>query len=101
MANDSDSAAAKVAALKKATDESQAAAAAAALAWPTAGYDLFIPFLLVYMLAVYVLYIDVSVQGFIRASMFSFRYEMHAANSMLTVYFWIRLTENVLIYLAI
>ena len=100
MANDSDSAAAKVAALKKATDESQAAAAAAALAWPTAGYDSFIPLLLVYMLAVFVLYIDDSVQGFIRASMFSFRDEMHAANAMFTVYLWIRLTENVLIYLA-
>ena len=100
MANDSDSAAAKVAALKKATDESQAAAAAAALAWPTAGYDSFIPLLLVYMLAVYVLYLDVLVQGFIRASMFSFRYKMHAVNAMFTVYSWIRLAENVLIYPA-
>ena len=68
------------------------------MAWPTAGYDSFIPLLLVYMLAVYVLYIDVSVQGFIRASMFSFRYEMHAANAMFTVYLWIRLTEYVQIY---
>src|SRR3954470_11263496 len=101
MANDGATAAVNAAALKKATDESQAAAAAAALAWPTAGYDLFIPILLVYMLAVYVLYIDVSAQGFIRASMFSFRYEMHAANVMFTVYLWIRLTENVLISLAI
>src|SRR4051812_22879237 len=67
-------------------------------AWPTAGYDSFILFILVYMLAVYVLYIDVSMQGFIRASMFSFRYEMHVVNAMLIVYSWIRLTENVLIY---
>ena len=100
MANDDATAGVNAAALKKATDESQVAAAAAALSWPTTGYDSFIPLLLVYMLVVYVLYIDVSVQGFIRASMFSFRYEMHAANAMFTVYLWIRLIEDVLLYLA-
>ena len=46
------------AAKKKATDEVEAAAAAAALAWPTGGYDVFIPRLLVFVPAVYVLLID-------------------------------------------
>ena len=68
------------------------------LAWPTAWYDSLIPSILVYIFVVYVMYIDVLVQGFIRASMFSFRYEMHAVNAMFTVFLWIRLTENVLIY---
>ena len=93
--------AAAAAALKKATDESQTAATAAALAWPTAGYDLFIPYILVHVVAIYVLFVDVSVQGYICAHMLSFRYEMHAVNAMLNVYSWIRLTKNVLIYPAI
>ena len=101
MANDSDSAAAKVAALKKAIDESQAAVAAVALAWPITGYDSLIPYILVHVVTVYALFIDVSVLDDICAHMLSFRYEMHAVNAMFTVYLWIRLTENVLIYLAI
>ena len=48
------------AAKKKATDDAKATAAAAALAWPTGGYDLFIPRLLGLVLAVYVLLIDGS-----------------------------------------
>ena len=49
------------AAKKKATDDAEAAAAAAALAWPTGGYDSFIPYLLGHVLAVYMLFIDGSV----------------------------------------
>ena len=49
------------AAKKEATNDAEAAAAAAALAWPTRGYDLFIPRLLVLMLAVYVLLIEGSI----------------------------------------
>ena len=41
------------AAKKKATDDAEAAAAAAALAWPTGGYDMFIPHLLMLVLAIY------------------------------------------------
>ena len=100
MANGDESTATKAAALKKATDESQAAAAAAALAWPTVGYDSFIPFILVHVIAVYALLVDVSVVDYICAHMFSFRYELHAVNAMFTVYSWIRLTENMLIYLS-
>ena len=101
MANDSDSAAAKVAALKKATDESQAAAAAPALACPTAGYDLLIPYIIIHVVAVYALFVDVSVLDYICDHMLSFWYDMHVVNAMFTVYLWIRLTEYVLIYLAI
>jgi len=45
------------AALKMAIDDSQAAAAV--LAWSIGGYDLFIPYLLFHVLAVYVMFMDV------------------------------------------
>ena len=54
---------------KRATNDAEADAAAAALAWPTGGYNLFIPRLLVLMLAVYVLLIDASILCSICASM--------------------------------
>ena len=85
---------------KKATDDAEAAAAAAttALAWPTGGYDLFIPRLLVLMLAVYVLLIDGSILRSVRANMLRYRYEMHTFYAMLTVYSWISLIGKVLIF---
>ena len=86
MANDDDSVASKAAALKKANDGSQTAAAAAALAWPTVGYDSFIPFILVHVIAVYALLVDVSVLDYICAHMLSFQYEFHVVNAMFTVY---------------
>ena len=82
------------AAKKKASAE--AAAAAAALAGPTGGYDSFIPYLLVHGLAVYMLFIDVSVLCTVCAHMLRYRYEMHTIFAMLIVYSWIRLIEKVL-----
>ena len=70
---------------KKATDDAEAAAAAA-LAWPTGGYDLFIPRLLVLILAVYVLLIECSILCFVCASMLRYCYEMHTFYAMLTAY---------------
>ena len=83
---------------KKATDDAEAAAVAAALAWPTGGYDLFIPRLLVLMLAVYVLLIEGSILCHVRASMLRYRYEMHTFYAMLIVYSWINLIGKVLIF---
>ena len=91
MANDA-------AAKKKATNEAKAAAAVAALAWPTGGYDSFIPYLLIHVLAVYMLFIDVSVLCTVRASMLRYRYEMHTVFAMFTAYSWIRLVGKVLIF---
>ena len=71
------------AAKKKATNDAEAAAAAAALAWPTGGYDLFIPHLHVFVLSVYVLLIDGSVLCSVRASMLRYRHEMHALPCLL------------------
>ena len=83
---------------KKASADAGAAAAAPAVAWPTGGYDSFIPYLLVHVLAVYMLFIDGSVLCTVRAHMLTYRYEMHTVFSMFTVYSWIRLFEKVLIF---
>lgn len=94
--------AAAAAAKKKATDDAKAAAAAAASAWPTGGYDLFIPhlpvYVLIHVLAVYVLFIDVSVLCTVRAHMLRYWYEMHTVFAMFTIYSWISLIEKVLIF---
>ena len=79
---------------KKATDDVEVAAAAAALAWPTGGYDLFIPRLLVLILGVYVLVIDGLILCYVRASMLRYRYEMHTFYAMLTIYSWISLKSE-------
>ena len=78
--------------------EAEAAAAAAALAWPTGGYDLFVPRLLVLVLAVYMLHIDGSLLCYVRANMLRYRYEMPTIYAMLTVYSWIGPIGKVLIF---
>jgi hypothetical protein len=88
------------AAKKKAADDAEAAAAAAALAWPTGGYDSFIPYLLVHVLAIYAVFIDVSVLCTIRAHMLRYRYELDTVIAMLIIYSWIRLIDKVIIFPA-
>ena len=84
---------------KKASALTKAApAAAAALAWPTGGYNSFIPYLLVHVLAVYMLFIDVSSLCTVHASMLRYRYELHTVIAMFTAYSWIRLVKKVLIF---
>ena len=82
---------------KKALADAEAAAAAA-LAWPTGGYDSFIPYLLVHVMAIYMLFIDVSFLCIVRAYMLRYRYEMHTVFAMLSIYSWIRLVGKVLIF---
>ena len=83
---------------KKKASANAEAAAAAAFAWPTGGYESIMPYLLVHVLALYMLFIDVSVLCTVRAHMLSYRYEMHTVFAMLTVYSWIRLVREVLIF---
>ena len=83
---------------KKGLANAEAAAIVAALAWPTGGYDSFIPYLLVHVLVVYMLFIDVSFLCNVRAHLLRYRYEMHTVFAMLTVYSWIRLVRKVLIF---
>ena len=70
---------------KKATNK--AAAAVAALAWRTGGYDLFLPYLLIRVLAVFTVFIGVSVLYSVRAHMFRYLYELRTVNAMLMIYF--------------
>lgn len=60
---------------KKAAEE--VVDAAAALAWPTGGYALFIPFLLVHLQVVYSVFMDVLVQ----AHMFRYQYDLCTINA--------------------
>jgi hypothetical protein len=64
---------------KKALADAKAAAATAALAWLTGGYDSFIPYLLIHVLAIYML---------------RYRYEIHTIFAMFTAYSWIRLVRK-------
>ena len=83
---------------KKALADAETAVAAAALTWPTGGYDLFIPHLFMFVLAVYVPLIDGLLLCSVRASMLRNRYEVHTVFAMLTVYSWISLIGKVLIF---
>lgn len=79
------------AAQKKAAKE--ATALAASLSWPTEGYDLSIPYLLVYVLAVFNVFMDVLVLCSVRAHMFTYRYELRVVNAMFMIYLWIKSIE--------
>ena len=81
-----------------AKNAAEAAAVAAALALPTKGYDLFVPRLLVHVLAVHVVFIDALILCTVCAHMLRYRYEMHTVFAMLTVYSWIRLVGKALIF---
>ena len=74
------------AAKKKASAGAEAAAAAATLAWPSGGYDLFTPNLLVHVLAIYTLFIDVSVLCTICAHMLTYRHVLHIVIAMFIIY---------------
>ena len=73
------------AAKKKATDDAE-------------GYELVIPHLLVLVLAIYDVFIDVSILCNVHARMLRCRYELHTVIDMLTLYSWIKLIRKVLIF---
>lgn len=84
---------------KKASADAKATAADAdALAWLTRGYDSFILYLLVHVLAVYMVFIDVSILCTVRAHMLRYWYEMHTIFAMCTIYSWISLNQKVLTF---
>ena len=80
------------------SSDAERAAAVVALAWTTGGYASFIPYLLVHVQAVYMMFIDGSILCTVCAHMLKYRYEMHTVFAMFTVYSWIRLFEKVLIF---
>ena len=102
MSTDAERAAAeKAEADKKAAEDAAAATKAAASAWPTGGYNSFIPLLLFSVLAMLALYVDLSAISIVCACMIEYQYAFICVNAMLVIFPWIKLIEKLPIYLAI
>ena len=101
MSTDADKAAAeKLEAEKKAAEDAAAATAAAASAWPTGGYNSFIPLLLISVFAMLALYVDVSAISVVCACITEYQHVFISVNAMLVIYQWIKLVEKLPIYSA-
>ena len=86
---------------KKVAEDAAAATKAAASAWPTGGYNSFIPLLIIDVLAVLASCVDLSTVCVVCACLVEYQYVVNSANAMLVVYLWIKLIEKLPIYLAI
>ena len=86
---------------KAAEDASAAATAAAASAWPTGGYNSFIPLLIIFILGVLAVCVDLSTVCFVRACLDQSQYVINLVNAMLVIYSWINLIEKLPIYSTI
>lgn len=102
MSTDPDRAAAeKAEADKKAAEDVAAATKAAASAWPTGGYNSFIPLLINFILAVLAVCVDLSTVYLVRACLDQSQYVINLVNAMLVIYSWINLIEKLPIYSTI
>ena len=82
MATDAERAAAqKIEADKKAAEDAAAVTAAAASAWPTGGYNSFIPLLLFSVLGMLALYVDLSTISVVCAHMIEYQYAIICVNA--------------------
>ena len=87
MSTDAERAAAeKAEADKKAAEDAPAATKAAASAWPTRGYNLFIPLLLFSILPMLALYVDLSAISVVCASLTEYQYVFICVNVVLVIY---------------
>ena len=95
MSTDAERAAAeKAEADKKAAEDAAAATKAAASAWPTGGYNSFIPLLIIFILAVLAVCVDLSTVFLVRACLDQSQYVINLVNVMLVIYPWINLIEK-------
>ena len=94
-------AAEKAEADKKAAEDAAAATKAAASAWPTGGYNSFIPLLIIFILAVLAVCVDLSTVCLVRACLDQSQYVINLVNAMLVIYSWINLIEKLPIYSTI
>ena len=102
MSTDAERAAAeKAEADKKAAEDATAATKAAASAWPTGGYNSFIPLLLFSVLAMLALYVDLSAISVVCATLTEYQYAIICVNAMIVIYSWINLIEKLPIYSTI
>ena len=86
---------------KKAAEDAAAATKAAASAWPTKGYNSFIPLLIIFILAVLAVCVDLSTVCLVRACLDQSQYVINLVNAMLVIYSWINLIEKLPIYSTI
>ena len=98
MATDTDKE--KAAADKRIADEATASAAAAAN-WPTEGYNMFIPLLIISMSVVLVIYVDVSTICLVHSFIIKFQYVISTTFVMFMIFYWINLIEQLAIFSAI
>ena len=83
----------KAAADKRIADEASASAAATAN-WPTGGYNMFIPHLLIYMSTVLVYCVDASNACLVRTFLPQIQYVISTVYAMIMIYNWINLIEQ-------
>uniref|UniRef100_M8AQ09 Pentatricopeptide repeat-containing protein n=1 Tax=Aegilops tauschii TaxID=37682 RepID=M8AQ09_AEGTA len=83
---------------RAAAEKADADKKAAASAWPTGGYNSFIPLLLFSVLAMLALYVDLSAISVVCASLTEYQYAIICVNAMLVIYSWINLIEKLPIY---
>ena len=88
----------KAAADKRAADD---AAASASANWPTVGYVVFIPLLIISMFVVLVTCVDVSTICLVRSLIIKFQYVISTVYAMFMIYYWISLIEQLPIYSTI
>ena len=101
MSTDADRAAAeKAEADKKVAEDAAAATKAAASAWPTGGYNSFIPLLIIFILAVLAVCVDLSTVCLVRACLDQSQYIINLVNAMLVIYSWINLIEKLPMWLT-
>ena len=91
-------AAEKLEADKKAAEDAAAATTAEASAWPTGGYNSFIPLLLFSVLGMLALYVDFSAISVVCAFLTEYHYTSICVNAILVIYSWINLIEKLPIY---
>ena len=88
----------KAAADKRAADN---AAASASANWPTAGYDMFIPLLIISVFVVLVTCVDVSTICLVHSLIIKIQYIISTVYAMFMIYYWISFIEQLPIYSTI
>ena len=87
----------KAAADKRIADEATASAAAAAN-WPTGGYNMFIPLLIISMSTVLVICVDSSTICLVHEKMIKYQHVLSIVHVILMIYSWINLIGKLLIF---
>ena len=93
MSTEDATAAAATAASQEAANVAAAASAAATANWPTGGYNMLIPLLIISLSAVLVICVDVSTICLVHGFIIKFQYVISTTHVMYMIYSWINLIE--------